>query len=82
MEGQRFLKHNLRRMYAPRVNRGFLWLALLILAVGGVISYLLYHFRSPQDLTQAGFRIAIAATVILAGVSLVAGTSGFWMRER
>jgi hypothetical protein len=69
-------------MLAPRVNRGFLWLALLILAVGGGISYLLYRFRSPEDLTQHGFRLAIAVTVILAGVSLVGATSGLWMRER
>ena len=82
MEGIRLLKHHKRRMLAPRVNRGFLWLTLVILLVGGAISYLLYHFRRPEDLTQENFRLAIASTVVLAGISLVFATASLWMRER
>lgn len=75
------LKHNQRRMLIPRIHRGLILLALLILLVGGAISYGLYRNRKPSDLNQNTFRLCAAVTVVLAGVSLISATSGYWMRR-
>lgn len=75
------LKHNQRRMLISRVNRGLVGLALMILLVGGIISYALYTHRQPSDLHQRAYRISVAATVVLAGISLISATSAYWLRR-
>ena len=67
-------------MLAPRINRGFLWLTLLLLVAGGVGSYLLYSQPLTSDFRDH-YRTVIAATVVLAGLSFIGATSGIWIRE-
>jgi hypothetical protein len=67
-------------MYKQQANRGLLWLAALILVIGGLIS--LYLFNEDAYLSQNSRGIfAGLVTVILSLFLVIAATARFWFRH-
>ena len=67
-------------MYKMRPNKGLLWLAVLILVIGGLISA--YFFTEDAYLTESTRGLlALIITCILALFSAVAATAHFWFKH-
>jgi hypothetical protein len=56
------------------------WLALLIIATGGLIIYGLSSQQTVPE-TQARINLVLAVTVVGAGICVICATADWWMRH-
>jgi CHASE2 domain-containing sensor protein len=70
----------MKKIPSPQRKTWLWWLALLIIAIGGGICYLL-----SGDQTNSTYRIAriltVAITIISAGICIISATANWWIKH-
>ncbi len=56
------------------------WLALLLLAVGGGVAYLL-HTHVTDPVSRQTLTLILALTVVTAGICLISATADWWIKR-
>ncbi len=61
--------------------RGWLWLLALLIAAGGASLAWMMYPHVGLEYSRALFNFTIAATVVLAGLCVIAATADWWFRR-
>lgn len=63
-----------------RIISGLVWLALMILAIGGALAYLLYTDTADPNAEQV-IVLLLAITITAAGICLICATADWWIKH-